>query len=113
MNRWADRWTRHMTRMGHARARSHLLAQSDRTLADAGFSRELLKQGVDAWPWRHDDAPSEPLAPSNLQGNTMEVPNRTTSQTTNLQSAPESLSVDDSYTTQSDSAFLLTRQSAA
>ena len=28
-----------------------LLAKSDRQLTDLGFSRELLEQGVKAWPW--------------------------------------------------------------
>ncbi len=36
---------------GRRRARRTLLAKSDRLLADMGFSRELLEQGVDAWPW--------------------------------------------------------------
>ncbi len=33
------------------RARRTLLAKSDHLLADMGFSRELLEQGVKAWPW--------------------------------------------------------------
>ncbi len=33
-------------------ARAHLLSLDDRLLEDAGFSRELLEQGVKAWPWR-------------------------------------------------------------
>ncbi len=39
-------------RSGRARARRELLHMDDRLLADAGFSRELLELGVDAWPWR-------------------------------------------------------------
>ena len=39
-------------RSGRARARRELLHLDDRLLADAGFSRELLELGVDAWPWR-------------------------------------------------------------
>lgn len=35
-----------------ARTRNALLALSDRNLADAGFSRELLEKGVKAWPWK-------------------------------------------------------------
>ena len=36
---------------GRRQARRALLAKSDRLLADMGFSRELLEQGVKAWPW--------------------------------------------------------------
>lgn len=39
-------------RAGRARVRRELLSLSDRLLADAGFSRELLEAGVSAWPWR-------------------------------------------------------------
>jgi len=46
----------YLTRNKRARACEILLASSDRTLADTGFSRELLEQGVDAWPWRNDAA---------------------------------------------------------
>ena len=38
--------------LGRERLRRHLLGLSDRTLEDAGFSRELLESGADAWPWR-------------------------------------------------------------
>ena len=34
-----------------ARLQRYLLTQSDRTLEDVGLSRNLLEQGVDAWPW--------------------------------------------------------------
>ncbi|MGQ7843835.1 DUF1127 domain-containing protein [Granulosicoccus sp. 3-233] len=37
---------------GKVRARQELLRMSDRQLADFGFSRELLLDGVSAWPWR-------------------------------------------------------------
>ena len=37
---------------GRRRSRRELLATSDRQLADMGFSRKLLEQGVKAWPWR-------------------------------------------------------------
>ena len=50
---------------GRARVRRQLLALEDRLLADAGFSRELLELGVEAWPWRAPqdvDRPSRPLA---------------------------------------------------
>lgn len=47
----------HFTRHGfetfkRERTRQHLLALNERALADLGFERELLEQGVDAYPWR-------------------------------------------------------------
>ena len=39
---------------GKVRARQELLKMSDRQLEDFGFSRELLLDGVAAWPWRED-----------------------------------------------------------
>lgn len=39
---------------GNAEVRRYLLQLSDRQLADRGFSRELLEQGLGAWPWRID-----------------------------------------------------------
>ena len=41
-------------RVARSRTRALLLRQDDRLLADAGFSRELLLEGVHAWPWRTD-----------------------------------------------------------
>ncbi|MEZ5593848.1 MAG: hypothetical protein R3F53_25340 [Gammaproteobacteria bacterium] len=38
--------------LGRSRVRQTLLQFSDRQLADAGFSRELLLAGTKAWPWR-------------------------------------------------------------
>ena len=55
-NRWSNYFSRYFTRLGRSRLRRYLLTQSDRLLADAGFSRELLDEGVSAWPWRHDVA---------------------------------------------------------
>lgn len=55
---WAG-YERAMIRAGRERARQTLLRASDRTLADAGFSRERLEAGIGAWPWRgeaDDDA---------------------------------------------------------
>jgi uncharacterized protein YjiS (DUF1127 family) len=37
---------------GRARTRYSLLALDDRLLKDVGVSRELLLQGISAWPWR-------------------------------------------------------------
>lgn len=39
-------------RYGKHRVRNELLAMSDRQLLDIGYSRDLLRQGVDFWPWR-------------------------------------------------------------
>jgi uncharacterized protein YjiS (DUF1127 family) len=39
---------------GRARACNSLLTLNDRLLEDIGISRELLQQGVSAWPWRVD-----------------------------------------------------------
>lgn len=38
--------------VGRERARRELLNLNDRYLEDLGFSRELLEEGVNAWPWR-------------------------------------------------------------
>lgn len=48
----SSKFQQHYLRVGRARAREVLLRQSDRMLADAGFSRELLEKGVSAWPWQ-------------------------------------------------------------
>lgn len=39
-------------RVAHERTRKYLVGLNDRTLAELGFSRELLEQGANAWPWR-------------------------------------------------------------
>lgn len=44
-------------RSAQVRVRRHLRSYSDRHLQDMGFSRQLLEQGPDAWPWR---APVQP-----------------------------------------------------
>lgn len=51
----AKGYERYMTYRGRDIAREYLLRSDDRMLADNGFSRELLTQGVDAWPWRTMD----------------------------------------------------------
>ena len=44
---------------------AYLLSLDDRMLEDAGFSRELLEQGIKAWPWRTlQDQPTVDQAPS-------------------------------------------------
>lgn len=49
----------YFTLIAHARTRKELLTYSDRFLADTGFSRDLLEQGVSAWPWRVSDGATE------------------------------------------------------
>lgn len=39
---------------GRSRVRQELLMRGDSFIANAGFSKELLLQGNDAWPWRLD-----------------------------------------------------------
>ena len=39
---------------GRAKTLAHLEGLSDRTLQDLGFSRTLMSQGVQAWPWKAD-----------------------------------------------------------
>jgi uncharacterized protein YjiS (DUF1127 family) len=51
--------TNALERSGQQRSREYLLGLSDGHLDDIGLSRELLKQGPKAWPWRKLD---EPLA---------------------------------------------------
>lgn len=41
--------------VGRARTLSVLRQQSDRALIDAGFSPELVRVGIKAWPWRTAD----------------------------------------------------------
>jgi len=44
-------------RNAQRQTRQYLLGLSDGFLKEMGISRELLKQGPDAWPWRLDEAP--------------------------------------------------------
>lgn len=55
----ATRYNDYMTYIGRKRACEVLLRSNDRLLEDAGFSRELLKKGADAWPWQVTDPDSE------------------------------------------------------
>ena len=57
---------------GRTRARLDLLKRSERVLADGGFSRDLLEQGNQAWPWRIDGSVPTPstqylFAPAGLR----------------------------------------------
>jgi hypothetical protein len=57
--RWMNALTDALERNAQQRTREYLLGLSDGFLADMGLSRELIKQGPDAWPWR---IPQEPVA---------------------------------------------------
>ena len=70
----------YMTHLSRVRAREVLLKSSDRLLKDAGFSRELLESGVQAWPWRKVGPELAPLhfrqlGHSNVDQGTSEINN--------------------------------------
>jgi len=52
MNKLKSRFWQFVEHLGQERLRRSLLQMDERQLADAGFSRERLRQGVKAWPWR-------------------------------------------------------------
>lgn len=54
----------YMTQVGRQRARQVLLMQGQRELEDMGISRHLLLQGVQAWPWRDESAPTKVEQPA-------------------------------------------------
>ncbi|MDH3640465.1 MAG: DUF1127 domain-containing protein [Gammaproteobacteria bacterium] len=56
LNAIMRRVMRIVVRIGYARARGEFLQLSDKTLDDIGISRALLEQGIDAWPWREENA---------------------------------------------------------
>ncbi|MDO6460036.1 DUF1127 domain-containing protein [Granulosicoccaceae sp. 1_MG-2023] len=50
--------------VGRERARRELLNLSDRYLEDLGFSRALLQEGAEAWPWRTEEDRPAYLTPA-------------------------------------------------
>ncbi len=54
------------TWLERSRLRQNLLRMDARVLADIGYSRELLKAGVRAWPWKAPVEPAEGLGRLNL-----------------------------------------------
>jgi uncharacterized protein YjiS (DUF1127 family) len=46
-----------LERSAERRAREYLLGLSDRHLDDMGLSRQRIKQGPSAWPWRKAEDP--------------------------------------------------------
>jgi len=59
-----------LERNGQQRTREYLLGLSDRHLEDMGFSRELIKQGPNAWPWRIPEEPAGTLSAAMRQHKT-------------------------------------------
>ena len=51
-NRLKDVFAKAAMKSSNSRLRHQLLNMSDRQLEDFSFSRELLLEGVSAWPWR-------------------------------------------------------------
>ena len=49
---------------------------NDRLLADAGISRELLEQGVRAWPWRSSDAADNRRVAPAAKASVVDFPSR-------------------------------------
>ena len=64
----ADGVRRAYIKAGYERARVEMLGLSDRLLADVGVSRQLLEQGVDAWPWRVPAMTDSPITVSSPVG---------------------------------------------
>ncbi len=54
------RFQNYMMHLGNVKTRRILLQLDQRTLEDAGLSRDLLEQGVSAWPWRIEEAAEVP-----------------------------------------------------
>ena len=54
------------TWLERSRLRQDLLRMDARLLADIGYSRELLEEGVRAWPWLTPTEPAEGLGKPNL-----------------------------------------------
>lgn len=56
-----NRFQNYLTHLANVKTRRILLQQDDRVLQDAGISKELLLQGVSAWPWRTEETMKTPL----------------------------------------------------
>lgn len=52
LNRLKTFFINYQRLVGRSRLRSYLLTLNDDTLADLGFSRDLLNKGVSKWPWK-------------------------------------------------------------
>ena len=59
------RYVGFMMGVARGRVRRELLSRNDRLLNDIGVSRELLEQGVDAWPWKANGQANESVHESN------------------------------------------------
>ena len=91
-------YERYVTQVSRERAREILLRSDDRMLADAGFSRSLLEEGVAAWPWRSDAVNEAGLPPIQLDLVTHEQAIRTLTRS----SQPELGVLDDSHSLVAD-----------
>lgn len=60
--------------VGRARTLAVLRQQSDRTLVDLGFSPDLVRIGVKAWPWRAEDDLVTPISLPNSHFATVAKP---------------------------------------
>ncbi len=56
-----------------SRLRQQLLGMSDRQLEDFGFSRDLIIEGVSAWPWRMDSVADAIAAGTNLKAEGLSI----------------------------------------
>lgn len=63
VNRIIHALTDAQERSARKQTRAYLLSLSDRFLDDMGLSRELIKQGPEAWPWRK---PEEALGSADM-----------------------------------------------
>lgn len=68
---WYRRFTRSLQkaveRSGRARVLAVLRGMDPRTLKDLGYSPELLRKGLSAWPWRLEEAAGTAKMPSSKQ----------------------------------------------
>lgn len=59
--KFATRIMRILENQARRRTLEQLSSMSDRQLRDCGISRELLSDGVKAWPWRESLDEQEPI----------------------------------------------------
>ncbi|HUU73706.1 MAG TPA: hypothetical protein VMW70_13845 [Burkholderiales bacterium] len=71
-----------LERSAQQRTQAYLLGLSDGYLEDMGLSRQLLKQGPEAWPWRKAE---DPLPVPGLSAAMREVNTQNAGQPRNLE----------------------------
>lgn len=72
---------------------------SDRQLQDAGISRELMAQGVKAWPWRAEEVPSNAFVLGALPVSTEQAVLNTEKPATNEEKNADRMVTSDRYET--------------